>query len=83
MYLCRFSDDGSESVSPDILDISPIQPRTDGSFTENKDGAPSVVSSETAVLGTVGNKGSENQTAVRLPSLGNRHILVKDTAFQT
>ena len=83
MSLHRFSDDGSKSVSSDILDISPKQPRTDRSFTENKDGATSVVSSETAVLGIVENKGLEDQTAMCLQSLGSRHILVKDTAFQT
>ncbi|KAI9458727.1 hypothetical protein HD554DRAFT_2298928 [Boletus coccyginus] len=74
----------SEDVpGSDMLTTNPKQVRTDGSFTENKDGATPVVSSETAVLGTVENNGLENQTAMHLQSLGSRHILVKDTAFQT
>ena len=63
--------------------MSPEQPRLDEPFTADKDAAGSVASSETAVQDTAGNKSSRNQTAMRLRSLGSRHVLVKDTAFQT
>ena len=81
--LHRLSDDGSESVSSDMFVMSPEQPRTDEISTVNMDGTRSAASSETAVQETVGNKRFGNQTAMRLRSLGSRHVLVKDTAFQT
>ena len=80
--LHRLSDDGSESVSSDMFVMSPEQPRTDEISTVNMDGTRSAASSETAVQET-GNKRFGNQTAMRLRSLGSRHVLVKDTAFQT
>ncbi|KAG6369511.1 hypothetical protein JVT61DRAFT_14309 [Boletus reticuloceps] len=56
-------------------------------FASNKDGAGSgsVASSETAVQEPVGDDLKRNQmaNAMRLRSLGSRHVLVKDTAFQT
>ena len=48
--------------------------------------AGSVTSGETAVqeILPMGNKAMASHTAaVRLRSLGSRHVLVKDTAFQT
>jgi len=83
MCLHRLSEDGSGSARSDVFVISLGQPRTDKSFYVNKDGATSVVSSATAVRETVDNEGLGNQTAIRLRSLGSRHVLVKDTAFQT
>ena len=62
--------------------MSPEQPRTDEISAVNMDGTRSAASSETAVQET-GNKRFGNQTAMRLRSLGSRHVLVKDTAFQT
>ncbi|KAH0826790.1 hypothetical protein J3R83DRAFT_5209 [Lanmaoa asiatica] len=79
----ELSDDDSDSDSSDLFVMSPEQPRADDLFPVNKDGARSVASSETAVHGTLGNKTLANQTAIRLRSLGSRHVLVKDTAFQT
>ncbi|KAG6369515.1 hypothetical protein JVT61DRAFT_14313 [Boletus reticuloceps] len=58
-------------------------PRTTEPFSVNKDDARSVASSESAVQETGGNNGLGNQTTMRLRSLGNRHILVRDVAFQT
>ena len=63
--------------------MSPEQPRLDQPFAENKDPARSVASSETAVHDTASDKASKNQTAMRLRSLGSRHVLVTDTAFIT
>ncbi|KAF8546791.1 hypothetical protein OG21DRAFT_1490813 [Imleria badia] len=79
----ELSDD--ESVSSDMFVMSPEQPRTDEAFSVSRHAAGSVASSETAVQDTAGNKTSRNQTAVsmRLRSMGSRHVLVKDTAFQT
>ncbi|KAG8217016.1 hypothetical protein J3R82DRAFT_7331 [Butyriboletus roseoflavus] len=62
--------------------MSPEQPSTDEPFSLNKDVAGSVASSETAVQER-GKKTMANQTAIRLRSLASRHVLVKDTAFQT
>ncbi|KAI9458730.1 hypothetical protein HD554DRAFT_2029541 [Boletus coccyginus] len=74
------SDDGSESVSSDMFVMSPEQPRTDEPLPAGKGSA---ASSETAVQGGSGNKNLGKQTAVRLRSLASRHVLVKDSAFQT
>ena len=79
--LCRLSQNGSGSDGSAVLVVYPEQTREP--FSVNKDGTRSVGSSESAVQETAGNKRSENQTAVRLRSLGSRHVLVKDTAFQT
>ena len=76
--LHRSSDD--ESVSSDMFVMSPEQ-LEDEPFSGNKDG--SVASSETAVQDTMGLKTTRNQAVMRLRSLGSRHVLVKDTAFQT
>ncbi|KAF8124560.1 hypothetical protein EV363DRAFT_1586825 [Boletus edulis] len=80
------SDDGS--VSSDMFVMSPEQPKGDAPFASNKDeaGSGSVASSETAaVQEPVGDDLKRNQmaNAMRLRSLGSRHVLVKDTAFQT
>ncbi|KAF8554150.1 hypothetical protein OG21DRAFT_1484930 [Imleria badia] len=77
----ELSDD--ESVSSDMFVMSPEQPRADELSFVDKDAPGSVASSETAVQDTAGGKTSGNQTAMRLRSLGSRHVLVKDTAFQT
>ena len=46
--------------------------------------ASSVTSGETTVQESLSKKTLANHTpAVRLRSLGSRHVLVKDTAFQT
>ena len=65
--------------------MSPEHPKMDEPFVVNVDGTRSVASSETAIQETVGNKTSANPSsiAMRLRSLGSRHVLVKDTAFQT
>ena len=77
--LHRLSDDGS-----DVFVMSPEQPRMDGLLSTNKDTTRLVASSGTALQNTAtGNNTSMNQTATRLRSLGSRHVLVKDTAFQT
>ncbi|KAG6377269.1 hypothetical protein JVT61DRAFT_15052 [Boletus reticuloceps] len=47
------------------------------------DDAKSVASSEIAVRETAGNNGLADQTRLHLRSLGSRHILVKNSAFQT
>ncbi|KAG9308235.1 hypothetical protein JVU11DRAFT_12253 [Chiua virens] len=75
------SDD--ESVSSDMFVMSPEQPKPDELFSVAKDGAGSVASSETAVQETTNDKKMGNCTAMRLRFLGSRHVLVKDTAFQT
>ena len=77
----RLSDD--ESVSSDMFVMSPEHPRTNELFSVSKNGPGSVASSETVVQGARGNKILPNHNAVRLRSLGSRHVLVKDTAFQT
>ena len=81
----RLSEDGSESVSSDMFVMSPEHPTMDELSIMNLDGATSVASSETAFQGAPENKTLENpnSTAKRLRSLGSRHILVKDTSFQT
>ena len=63
--------------------MSPEQPRTDELFSVSKDETGSVASSETAVQEARGNKILPNHNAICLRSLGSRHVLVKDTAFQT
>ena len=63
--------------------MSPEQPKTDEPFSLIKDGPGSVASSETAVQEARANKTLASQAAMRLRSLGSRHVLVKDTAFQT
>ncbi|KAG9310054.1 hypothetical protein JVU11DRAFT_10097 [Chiua virens] len=77
----ELSDDGS--VSSDMFVMSPEQPKPDDPFSVAKDGAGSVASSETAVQETTNDKKMGNCTAMRLRFLGSRHVLVKDTAFQT
>ncbi|KAF8124553.1 hypothetical protein EV363DRAFT_1586821 [Boletus edulis] len=78
----ELSDDGSESVSSDMFVMSPEHPRMDELIEIIHAGeVGSVTRGETASLG---NKiESASQTAMRLRSLGSRHVLVKDTAFQT
>ena len=83
MCLHRSSENGSASVGSGIFIVHPEQPRASEPLSANKDGAKSVASSEGAVQETVGNGVLGNQTAMRLRSLGSRHVLVKDTAFQT
>ena len=78
----RLPEDGFESDSSDMFVMSPEQPSTDEPFSLNRDGPGSVASSDTAVQER-GNKTLANQTTIRLRSLGSRHVLVKDTAFQT
>ena len=78
----RLPEDGFESDSSDIFVMSLEQPSTDEPFSLNRDGAGPVASSDTAAQES-GNKISAKQTTVRLRSLGSRHVLVKDTAFQT
>ena len=63
--------------------MSPEQPRADQPFSLTGDGAGSVAGSETAVHGVRGNRTLPNYAAMRLRSLGSRHVLVNDTAFQT
>lgn len=65
--------------------MSPEHPKTDPPAFVNVDGPQSVASSDTAIHETLQNKLSMNpsNTAMRLRSLGSRHVLVKDTAFQT
>lgn len=61
-------------------------PETSGSAeasSENKDEATSVASSETVIQKTADDERLGNQSAMRLRSLGSRHVFVKDTAFQT
>ncbi|KAI9458726.1 hypothetical protein HD554DRAFT_2317107 [Boletus coccyginus] len=79
----ELSDDGSESVTSDMFVMSPEQPSLDEPLPVNNNGTGSAASSETAVHETAGNKRLGNQIAMRLRSLGSRHVLVKDTAFQT
>ena len=76
--LHRLSDDGSN-----MFVMSPELPRPDELFAVNKGPTGSVGSSKTAVQDTASNNTSKNQIAMRLRSLGSRHILVKDTAFKT
>ncbi|KAG6369519.1 hypothetical protein JVT61DRAFT_14317 [Boletus reticuloceps] len=81
----ELSDDGSESASSDMFVMSPEHPRM-GELIEiiNAGEVGSVTRGETAVRESLGNKiESASQTAMRLRSLGSRHVLVKDTAFQT
>ncbi|KAI9458721.1 hypothetical protein HD554DRAFT_2317104 [Boletus coccyginus] len=80
----ELSEDGSESVSSDMFVMSPEHPRTNEPFMTNVDRAGSLMSSEIIVQDTRVNETSTmNHAAVRLRSLGSRHVLVKDTAFQT
>ncbi|KAF8124559.1 hypothetical protein EV363DRAFT_1435290 [Boletus edulis] len=78
--------DGPGSVRSDMV-VSPEQPREEGSFAVNLDGAGSIASSETAIQEHAGDNLKElatrNQMAMRLRSLASRHVFVKDTAFQT
>ncbi|KAG6377271.1 hypothetical protein JVT61DRAFT_15054 [Boletus reticuloceps] len=68
----ELSDDDSESASSDMFVMSPEHPRMDELIKIINAGE------------VVGNKiESASQTAMRLRSLGSRHVLVKDTAFQT
>lgn len=84
MTLRRLSDDGSESVSSDVFVMSPEHPTMDPPFgIFNTGEAGSATSGETAVEENLDSKILASQTAMRLRSLGGRHILVKDTAFQT
>jgi hypothetical protein len=84
IFTHRLSDDGSESVSSDMFVMSPEHPKSEDLFALNMDGARSVASSDTAVQDAASNhETTANQTAMRLRSLGSRHVLVKDTAFQT
>ena len=88
MDLRRLSDDGSESVSSDVFVMSPEHPTMDPPFgIFNTGEAGSATSGETAVEENLDSKilasQTASQTAMRLRSLGSRHILVKDTAFQT
>ncbi|KAF8554151.1 hypothetical protein OG21DRAFT_1509305 [Imleria badia] len=81
----ELSEDAFESLSSDMFNstLSLGQSGTDGSFSENKDAARSVTSSETASEEAVDNKRKGKHPAMRLRSRGGRHVLVKDTAFQT
>ena len=80
-YLHRLPENGSGSVGSGVgvIDMYAEQPRMREPFSVNKDGARSVASSGVAVRETAGNKKLGNQTV--MPRL--RHVLVKDTAFQT
>ena len=77
--LRRLSENGSGSVGSGVFVVYREQPRMWDPFSAHKNGA----SSEITVQETVGNKRLGEQTAMRLRSLGSRHVLVKDTAFQT
>ena len=48
-----------------------------------KDAVRSVASGEATIQGIMDNKREGKQPAMRLRSLGGRHVLVKDTAYQT
>ena len=75
---------GSVGSGVGVIDMYAEQPGTREPFFVNKDGARSVASSGVAVRETVGNKKLGNQTVMPRPrSSGSRHVLVKDTAFQT
>lgn len=64
--------------------MSPEHPRLDEPFSNFGMGETvSVTSGETAVQERPGNKILDNQAAMRLRSLGSRHVLVKDSAFKT
>lgn len=64
--------------------MSPEHPRIDEPFMINFGGAGSVTGSETAIQETRDKKTTTSSSAsVRMRGLGSRHILVKDTAFQT
>ena len=87
MCLRRLFEDGSESVSSDIFVMCPEHPAlgTDESSDVLSMGeAGSATSGETTVQESLGDKTLASHTAVgRSRSLGSRHVLVKDTAFQT
>ena len=64
--------------------MSPEQPREDDPFSGHaRSEASSVTAVQDAAAGNKLSSSSRNQTAMRLRSLGSRHVLVKDTAFQT
>ncbi|KAG9310050.1 hypothetical protein JVU11DRAFT_10093 [Chiua virens] len=69
--------------SVDGFVTSSPQTGMDELLSVTKDGAESVESDETAVQETPGSKRLGKDAAVRLRSLSSRHILIKDTAFQT
>ncbi|KAF8546933.1 hypothetical protein OG21DRAFT_1490678 [Imleria badia] len=82
----KLSNDGSESsyTSDSDMFFVGLPAETTGEdkpFDMNRDSSRSV-NSKTAIQDT-SNETSRNQVVVRLQSLGSRHILVRDTAFQT
>ncbi|KAG9310048.1 hypothetical protein JVU11DRAFT_10091 [Chiua virens] len=79
----ELSQDGSESDSSDIFVMSPEHPRLDEPFPDGAGSLASMMSSETVVQEMLDGEIKNHGTAARLRFLGNRHILVKDTAFQT
>lgn len=81
--LHRLSEDGSESVGSDMFVMSPEHPRNDEPFITNLGRLGSITSSETAVHETRDNGTTTSCASMRLRYLESRHVLVKDTAFQT
>ncbi|KIK82042.1 hypothetical protein PAXRUDRAFT_14935 [Paxillus rubicundulus Ve08.2h10] len=72
------SDSGSESVTSEMFVSDPEEDiGSDETLLANKD------PSETSTEATVVSNHPLSEPATRLRSLGSRHILVKDTAFQT
>ncbi|KAI9458725.1 hypothetical protein HD554DRAFT_1692103 [Boletus coccyginus] len=79
----RLPESGSGSVGSTTFVVNPEKPGMYYTSSANNGGPESVVGCAAGLLETVDSKKWCRKTTVPLRSPGSRHILVKDTAFQT